>query len=88
MNAAEVDTAIAKLELEMQHLQSRHRELFAYANAWAERHDAIVSATPPELLASVERRLQRIGVRWGVAPGSRVTTQFPVIQFPVSKTSA
>ncbi len=82
MNPAEVNAAIAELELEMQHLQNRHRELFAYANAWAVRYDAIIAATPADQRDCVEHRLQRIGVRWGVAPGTRVTTEFPAIKAP------
>lgn len=67
MDETELDAAIARLELEMQDLPRRHRDLFSYANAWAERHDAIIAATPREFLASVERRLQRLGMQWGVA---------------------
>lgn len=80
MSEAELDAAIARLELEMKDLTHRHRDLFSYANAWAVRHDAIIAATPRELLASVERRLQRIGVRWGVAHGTRLTLEFPALK--------
>jgi hypothetical protein len=80
MNEAEVDAAIALLEREMPDFQHRHRDLFAYANAWAERYDAIIAATPLALRESVEKRLQRIGVRWGVAQGVRMTTQFPALK--------
>ena len=82
MNEAEVDIAIAGLEAEMQDLQFRYRDLFAYANAWAERYDAILDATPEPLRAAVENRLQRVGIRWGVAHGVRVTTQFPSLKLP------
>lgn len=80
MTEAELDHAIAELEKEMADLQLRHRDLFAYANAWAERHDAIMATTPEALRASTQRRLQRIGIRWGVADGVRVTTQFPALR--------
>lgn len=82
MNELEVDIAITELETEMHDLQHRHRDLFSYANAWAERHDAILAATPHALRASVERRLQRVGIRWGVAHGVRVTSQFPALKIP------
>lgn len=82
MNEAEVDVAITGLEAEMQDMHFRHRDLFAYANAWAERHDAILGATPEPLRAQVEHRLQRIGIRWGVAQGVRMTSQFPALKLP------
>lgn len=76
LRADEVQAAIDSLESEMQHLQARHRDLFALAHAWAERHDAILAATPPHLRASAEQRLQRIGIRWGVVDGVRLTREF------------
>ena len=79
---AEVDAALSRLELEMHTLQHRHRDLFAYANAWAIRHDAILSSAPAHLRASVQKRLQRIGIRWGVADGVRMTGQFPALKLP------
>ena len=82
MDETEIDAAIARLELEMQDLPRRHRDLFSIANAWAVRHDAIVAATPRELRASVERRLHRVGVRWGVANGPRMTMQFQALKRP------
>jgi hypothetical protein len=80
MTAAEVDAAIRLLESELTRLQTQHPGMFAFANAWAERHDAIVAAAPPDLRAEVEQRLHRIGIRWGVAPGARMTTQFPALK--------
>lgn len=80
MSEAEIDHAIGELEDQMADLQLRHRDLFAYANAWAERHDAIMATTPETLRAATQRRLQRIGIRWGVADGTRVTTQFPALR--------
>lgn len=77
-----VDAALARLEAEMQDLQHRHRDLFAYANAWAERHDAVLAMTPAHLRADVEARLRRIGVRWGLVDGVRTTTQFPALKLP------
>lgn len=82
MDETEIDAAIARLEVEMQDLPRRHRDLFSYANAWAVRHDAIVAATPQDLRASVERRLHRVGVRWGVANGPRMTMQMPALRIP------
>lgn len=76
LRAHEVQAAIDSLESEMQHLQARHRDLFALAHAWAERHDAILALTPPQLRASAEQRLQRIGIRWGVVDGARLTREF------------
>ena len=80
MTAAEVDAAIRLLESELTWLRAQHPGLFDFANAWAERHDAIVAAAPADLRAEVEQRLHRIGIRWGVAPGARMTSQFPAIK--------
>jgi hypothetical protein len=82
MTAAELDRALRNLEAEMPDLQHLHRDLFTYANAWAIRHDAILAATPPPLRAEVEARLLRIGIRWGVAHGVRMTGQFPALKLP------
>ena len=76
---AALEVEIASLEMQMPQLQLQHGNMFALANAWAERYDAILARTPPRLQASVEARLSRIGIRWGVAPGARVTTQFPAL---------
>lgn len=73
---ARIETRIAELEGEMGHLQLRHPGTLAIANAWAERHDAIVAMTPRELRPGVESRLRRIGIRWGVMAGARVTQEF------------
>jgi len=75
----ELEHAITTLEVEMADLQLRHRDLFAYANAWAERHDAIMRLSPPELRAGTEARLRRIAIRWGLADGVRLTAQFPAL---------
>jgi hypothetical protein len=73
---AQVEALIKALEHQMPDLQLRHGSVFALANAWAERYDAIIAATPRDLQASVEARLSRIGIRWGMMPGARVTTEF------------
>ena len=80
MSQDELDAAIDELEDEMPDLQLRHRDLFAYAHAWSERYDRILAATPDPSRAAIVARLQRIGIRWGVAHGARVTTQFPALK--------
>ncbi len=82
MTLQALDDAIRQLELEMADLKHMHRDLFAYANAWAERYDAILAATPGELREATVQRLHRIGIRWGVADGIRMTGQFPAIELP------
>lgn len=72
--------ALDELEQAMPQLQLRNLgDMFALANAWAERHDALIGRTPAALRADVEARLRRIGIRWGVMPGARVTVQFPAL---------
>ena len=75
-----LDQAIAELEGEMADLQLKHRDLFAYANAWAERHDAIMHLAPLHLHEETEARLRRIAIRWGLADGVRMTMQFPALR--------
>jgi len=77
--AALVDTLLAELEAEMPLVQQQNPGAFAIANAWAERHDAILACTPPELREHVEGRLSRIGIRWGVMAGARVTCEFQAL---------
>ena len=72
----QVEALIAQLEGQMADLQLRNPNVFALANAWAERYDAVLAATPRTDRASVEARLGRIGIRWGMMPGARVTTEF------------
>lgn len=74
-----IEMKVAELEREMPHLHSRVHGALAIANAWAERHDAIVALTPPESRADVEQRLRRIGIRWGVMAGARMTQEFQVM---------
>lgn len=75
-----LEQAIAELEGEMGDLQLKHRDLFAYANAWAERHDAIMRLAPPHLHEPTQARLRRIAIRWGLAEGARMTAQFPALR--------
>ncbi|MFL6591808.1 MAG: hypothetical protein ACJ8GK_03765 [Luteimonas sp.] len=78
----EVEGLIAQLEQQMPEVQMRHTDLFALANAWAERYDAVIAATPAPDRPAVEARLGRIGIRWGVMPGARVTTEFRALAMP------
>jgi hypothetical protein len=78
----EVEALIAQLEQQMPDVQMRHAGLFALANAWAERYDAVIAATPLPDRPAVEARLGRIGIRWGVMPGARVTTEFRALALP------
>lgn len=71
--------ALDALELDMPALQARASDLFALATAWAERHDAIIAATPAASLGVVEARLRRMGIRWGMVPGARMTGQIPAL---------
>ena len=80
MTECELDSAIAELEHQMADLQLHHRDLCAYANAWAERHDAIMRRAPEELREATSARLRRIGIRWGLADGARMTAQFPALR--------
>ena len=78
--AAALDRAIADLEAGMADLQLKHRDLFANANAWAERHDAVMRLAPPGMEESTSARLRRIAIRWGLADGARMTRQFPALR--------
>jgi hypothetical protein len=68
-----LEAELTLLDRDMPHLQARYPNMFALANAWAERHDAILRRTPASLRQEVQARLLRIGIRWGVMPGRRVT---------------
>jgi hypothetical protein len=74
----EIEARLHELEQDMEHMSLRHTTVFALASAWAERYDAIMALVPRDKRASVETRLARIGIRWGVMPGSRVTIEFQV----------
>jgi len=81
MTPDEVDAAIIALEERMEPLQVRHRaDVFGFASAWAQHHDALIAAVPPSMRPEVEQRLHRIGIRWGVAHGTRMTGQFPAFK--------
>ena len=72
-----IEAELDALEAEMPNIQARAGNVFVLAGTWAERHDAIVAATPDDSLQAVEARLRRIGIRWGMMPGARMTAQFP-----------
>jgi hypothetical protein len=74
-----LEAELEALESQMPALQARAGDLFALASAWAERHDAIIAATPAPVRAPVEARLRRIGIRWGMMHGARVTQPFPAL---------
>jgi hypothetical protein len=74
-----IDARIAELEQELPHLRARHPDMFGLACVWAERHDALLADTPAELRTDVQARLRRIGIRWGLVPGARLTRQFPAL---------
>ena len=78
-DVARIQAALEALESEMPSLQKHAANVFMLASAWAERHDAIIAATPLELRGEVEARLRRIGIRWGMVPGRRMTGQFPAL---------
>jgi hypothetical protein len=75
----DLEARIRELEQELPQLHLRHGSVFAMANAWAERYDRLMAHAPPRLRPQLEARLTRIGIRWGVMPGARVTTEFRAI---------
>lgn len=72
----DLEARVREIEREMPTLGLRNGSVFALANAWAERYDALMQHAPPRLRPQLEARLTRIGIRWGVMPGARVTTEF------------
>jgi hypothetical protein len=80
MTESELNAAIALLESDMARLQAVHQGVFEFSSAWAERYDTILATTPDNLRPTVEQRLHRIGIRWGVANGARVTGEFPALK--------
>lgn len=82
---AEIDQALAALEQGMPQLQAGAGGMFELASAWAERHDAVMAMTPDALKPIVRARLRRIGIRWGMVSGARVTTQFPIGAAPPAR---
>ena len=77
-----LEAELAALDREMPRIQSTAGNIFALANAWAERHDAILQRTPPSMRAAMTARLHRMGIRWGVVHGTRMTAQFPALGLP------
>jgi hypothetical protein len=78
----ELESELEALDREMPRMQSTARSIFALATAWAERHAAILGRTPPAMRDAMEARLHRMGIRWGVVPGARMTAQFPALGLP------
>lgn len=78
--ASELEAMVGLLERDMPQLQLRSEDVFALAQAWAERHDAILALAPPQFHDAIARRLGRIGIRWGLAPGARITREFPALR--------
>jgi len=76
---AVLESQLSALESEMPNLQLRAMNVFELARSWADRHDAIIASTPADLLGQVEARLRRIGIRWGMVSGMRMTGQFPAL---------
>ena len=74
-----MEAELDALEAEMPNIQARAGNVFVLAGAWAERHDAIVAATPAHALDTVAARLRRIGIRWGMMHGPRMTGSFPAL---------
>lgn len=78
--AAELDARLQALDEELPRLQQGSGGVFALASAWAERHDAILALAPPGLRDSIAARLERLGIRWGLVPGTRITREFPALK--------
>jgi hypothetical protein len=76
----ELDAMLHALDADLPRLQLGSNGVFALANAWAERHDAILASAPPPLRDAVAARLERLGIRWGLVPGARVTREFPALK--------
>lgn len=73
---AEIEARIGELEQLMPQLYRRSASVFELAGTWAERYDEIIAMVPPAQRPAIEVRLARIGIRWGVMPGARVTAEF------------
>ena len=85
----QLEAELAALERDMPTLQSRNPGAFALANAWALRYDAILQGTPAAQRPEMEARLKRIGIRWCVMPGTRMTAPFPAMpKFPKARTGS
>ena len=79
MDTKTLQELIAVLETDLPGLQARHPGTFAFASIWAQRYESILAQTPEPMRPAVEKQLLRIGIRWGVMPGARVTCQFPAL---------
>ncbi|HSR64616.1 MAG TPA: hypothetical protein VLM17_03295 [Xanthomonadaceae bacterium] len=76
----ELEADLDALEQAMPQLQLQQPGgMFAFAGAWAERHDALLARTPPAERGEMQARLRRIGIRWGLVEGARMTLQFPAL---------
>ncbi|HEY0660082.1 MAG TPA: hypothetical protein VGD21_01975 [Lysobacter sp.] len=72
----EIEARIHELEQLMPQLYKHRVSVFELAGTWAERYDQIIAMAPPAQRPAIEVRLARIGIRWGVMPGARVTMEF------------
>jgi hypothetical protein len=79
---AALEAELDALDREMPRMQSMSGSIFALAVQWAERHDAILERTPPSMRETMRARLHRMGIRWGVVNGARMTAQFPALGLP------
>ena len=77
-----LEAELDALDREMPRMQATSPDVFALAVQWAERHDAILERTPPSMRESMRARLHRMGIRWGVVSGARMTAQFPALGLP------
>jgi hypothetical protein len=74
-----LEAELDALDREMPRIQATAGNIFALATAWAERHAAILQRTPLAMRPTMEARLHRLGIRWGVVHGVRITGQFPAL---------
>lgn len=78
---AALEAELEALDREMPKLQIMSAgNVFMLASAWVERHAAILQRTPPPMRAAMEARLHRLGIRWGVVNGARMTQPFPALR--------
>jgi hypothetical protein len=77
-----LEAELDALDREMPRIQATSPDIFALATQWAERHDAILERTPPHLREAMQAQLHRIGIRWGMVNGTRMTAQFPALRRP------
>jgi hypothetical protein len=79
---ASLEAELDALDREMPRIQSTAKHVFDLATQWAERHAAILQRTPHAQRDAMQARLHRMGIRWGVVPGARMTAQFPALGLP------